>query len=108
MQLIKLLGFKKHNIFVRKVSIKAGSLPSYFNKVAEQIPRYGPGQLIYPRLGQGSFKFAVEQAYQQCAVTKEHSIPALEAAHIKPYSLGGFHQVNNGLLLSADIHKLTT
>jgi hypothetical protein len=25
--------------------------------------------------GQGSFRFAVEQAYQQCAVTKEHSIP---------------------------------
>ena len=76
------------------------------NKVAEQIPRYGPGQLIYPRLGQGSFRFAVEQAYQQCAVTKEHSIPALEAAHIKPYNLGGFHEVNNGLLLRADIHKL--
>ena len=57
-------------------------------------------------LGQGSFRFAVEQAYQQCAVTKEHSIPALEAAHIKPYSLGGFHEVNNGLLLRADIHKL--
>ena len=61
---------------------------------------------VYPRLGQGSFRFAVEQAYQQCAVTKEHSILALEAAHIKPYSLGGFHEVNNGLLLRADIHKL--
>jgi putative restriction endonuclease len=57
-------------------------------------------------LGQGSFRFADEQAYQQCAVTKEHSIPALEAAHIKPYSLRGFHEVNNGLLLRADIHKL--
>ena len=45
--------------------------------------------------GQGSFRFALEQAYQQCAVTKEHSIPALEAVHIKPYSLGGFHEVNN-------------
>jgi len=44
--------------------------------------------------------------YQQCAVTKEHSIPALEAAHIKPYSLGGFHEINNGLLLRADIRKL--
>jgi putative restriction endonuclease len=76
------------------------------NKVAEQIPRYGPGQVIYPRLGQGSFRFAVEQAYQQCAVTKEHSIPALEAAHIIPYSHGGIHEIQNGLLLRADIHKL--
>ena len=88
-------------------SLHIGEQANYnINKVAEQIPRYGPGQLIYPRLGQGSFRFAVEQAYQQCAVTKEHSIPALEAAHIKPYSLGGFHEINNGLLLRADIHKL--
>ena len=54
-------------------------------------------------LGQSSFRFAVEQTYQQRALTKKHSIPALEAAHIKPYSLGGFHEVNNGLLLRADI-----
>jgi putative restriction endonuclease len=30
----------------------------------------------------------------------------LEAAHIYPYALGGPHEVNNGLLLRADIHKL--
>jgi hypothetical protein len=38
--------------------------------VGEQLPRYGLGHVIYPRLGQGSFRFAVEQAFQQCAVTK--------------------------------------
>ena len=51
-----------------------------FTESMEQVPK------------QDSFRSAVEQAYQQCAVTKEHSIPALEAAHIKPYSLGGFHE----------------
>ena len=54
----------------------------------------------------GKYYDISEYVYQQCAVTKEHSIPALEAAHIKPYNLGGFHEVNNVLLLRADIHKL--
>src|SRR5664279_4131534 len=57
-------------------------------------------------LPSGKYYDTTEHAYQQCAVTKEHSIPALEVAHIKPYSLGGYHEVNNGLLLRADIHKL--
>ena len=30
----------------------------------------------------------------------------LEAAHIKPYSSGGQHQLSNGLLLRSDLHKL--
>jgi putative restriction endonuclease len=38
-----------------------------------------------------------------CTVTTEHSLPVLEAAHIKPYSQGGEHTVCNGL---SDIHAL--
>ena len=46
-------------------------------------------------------------AYQRaCAVTNEHSLPALEAAHIKPYGRGGHHTVSNGLLLRSDLHRL--
>jgi predicted restriction endonuclease len=33
-------------------------------------------------------------------------LPALEAAHIRPYSEGGEHKVANGLLLRSDIHRL--
>ena len=33
-------------------------------------------------------------------------LPALDAAHIKPYSLGGDHAIRNGLLLRSDVHKL--
>lgn len=69
-------------------------------------PRFGRKQLIRPRLGQGTFRFAVEGAYGKCAVTQEHSLPALEAAHIVPYSSGGVHEIPNGLLLRADIHRL--
>lgn len=41
-----------------------------------------------------------------CAVTNEHSLPALEASHIKPYAKEGPHKVKNGVLLRADLHRL--
>jgi putative restriction endonuclease len=43
---------------------------------------------------------------RSCAVTTEHSLPVLEAAHIQPYADGGPHEVANGLLLRTDIHRL--
>ena len=33
-------------------------------------------------------------------------MPALEAAHIRPYSKGGEHEPQNGLLIRRDIHSL--
>jgi putative restriction endonuclease len=41
-----------------------------------------------------------------CAVTHEHSLPALEASHIQPYAEDGPHDVRNGVLLCADLHRL--
>ena len=71
------------------------------------VARYGEPVLIRPRLGQGIFRVAVTDAYgRACAVTSEHSLPALEAAHIRPFGDGGLHEVSNGLLLRSDIHKL--
>ena len=59
------------------------------------------------RIGQGGFRTLVIEAYdRRCAVTGERSLPALEAAHIKPFSLVQNHATPNGLLLRADIHKL--
>ena len=47
------------------------------------------------------------EAYgRRCAVTGERTLPALEAAHIRPYAEEGPHLVANGLLLRADLHKL--
>ena len=69
--------------------------------------RYGPPFIHRARLGQGSFRTLVIDAYQrQCAVTGEHTPPALEAAHIVPYADHGPHHINNGLLLRSDFHKL--
>ena len=49
----------------------------------------------------------VTDAYERrCAITGERTLPALEAAHIKPYGSGGPHQPENGLLLRSDLHRL--
>jgi len=69
--------------------------------------RFGAPHLIRPRLGQGAFRVLVTDVYRRrCAVTKERTLPALEAAHIRPYGEGGEHEARNGLLLRRDIHSL--
>jgi HNH endonuclease len=74
---------------------------------AERGPRYGDPRLVQPRLGQATFRIAVLDAYgRACAVTGEHSLPALEAAHIRSYAQDGPHEVRNGVLLRADLHRL--
>jgi putative restriction endonuclease len=48
--------------------------------------RYGEPVLHTPRLGQGIFRVRVLDAYgRACSVTSEHSLPVLDAAHIRPY-----------------------
>nr|WP_207648990.1 HNH endonuclease [Caldicoprobacter faecalis] len=71
------------------------------------VNRYGAPTIVYPRIGQGTFKVLVTEAYnRRCAISGEKTLPALEAAHIKPYSKGGIHSVKNGLLLRRDLHTL--
>lgn len=75
--------------------------------MAEAGGRFGEPHLVRPRLGQGAFRVVVTDAYdRRCAVTRERTLPALEAAHIRPYSEGGPHEASNGLLLRRDIHSL--
>jgi putative restriction endonuclease len=74
---------------------------------AEQSARFGKPQIVTPRLGQGSFRMLIADAYQRrCTMTGERTFPALEAAHIHRYSRGGDHSLSNGLLLRSDLHKL--
>jgi len=86
---------------------RAEPLPLLATAAEPDAPRYGEPQLVRPRLGQGTFRVAVTGAYGgACAVSHEHSLPVLEAAHIRPYAGDGGHDVANGLLLRADIHRL--
>lgn len=78
-----------------------------FPGLAEAGARFGGPHLISPRLGQGAFRVLVTDIYRRrCAVTQERTLPALEAAHIRPYGDGGAHEAQNGLLLRRDIHSL--
>ena len=75
--------------------------------IGETPARFGEPQLIRPRLGQGAFRVLVTDIYnRRCAITHERTLPALEAAHIRPYGDGGEHEARNGLLLRRDIHSL--
>ena len=81
--------------------------PAPATLAATQTPRYGQLQLVRPRLGQGSFRALVTEAYRRrCAITGEKTLPVLEAAHVQPYGRGGPHAIENGLLLRSDLHRL--
>jgi putative restriction endonuclease len=91
--------------------LKSNLDPKSFTDLMEisDIPqeRYGKPSVIVPRLGQGSFRVMVTDAYQRrCSVTQDKILPILEAAHIRPYKDDGPHRINNGLLLRSDIHRL--
>jgi len=69
--------------------------------------RYGTPTLLAPRLGQGTFRVLVTDAYdRRCAVTGERVLPVLQASHIRPFSRSGPHKVQNGILLRSDLHTL--
>jgi putative restriction endonuclease len=76
------------------------------------VPGEMPGGFAEPalvrrRIGQGTFQIGVLNAYgRQCAVTREKALPALEAAHIRPFALTATHDIRNGLLLRSDVHRL--
>lgn len=86
---------------------RAARQPTWSSYAEEQPPRYGAPTITRPRLGQGIFRVSVLEAYgRACAVTGEHSLPVLETAHIRPYAQGGSHEVDNGLSLRVDLHRL--
>lgn len=68
---------------------------------------FGAPALVKRRLGQGTFRSIVTDAYERrCAITEEKTLPVLDAAHIRPVTAGGLHQIDNGLLLRSDLHTL--
>ena len=68
---------------------------------------FGDPTLIRQRLGQGTFRVLVTDTYERrCAITRERTLPTLEAAHILPVGEGGRHRVDNGLLFRSDVHRL--
>jgi putative restriction endonuclease len=68
---------------------------------------FGKPQVVLPRLGQGLFRVLLTDAYERrCSISGERTLPVLEAAHIKPYSVVQRHEISNGLLMRSDLHRL--
>ncbi|MBQ1011061.1 HNH endonuclease [Micromonospora sp. M51] len=62
---------------------------------------------VTARQGQADFRRRLMEAYgNRCAITGCDIEAALQAAHIDPYDGPATNQVNNGLLLRADLHNL--
>lgn len=98
-------GLAVWNRLLELAQIDSVSVP--FGGSERPQARYGDPILITPRLGQGAFRVAVTEAYgRQCAITDGKVLPALDAAHIKPYGEGGLHLKSNGILLRKDIHSV--
>jgi putative restriction endonuclease len=79
------------------------------SKVSEPVQEqmFSDPVLTRRRLGQGAFRIMVTDIYgRKCAITREHTLPVLQAAHIRPVTQGGEHRVSNGLLLRSDVHTL--
>jgi putative restriction endonuclease len=109
----------------RTYDLTSGTGRKLWQAVVERLqPRAAPGMVaernvsVIPggygdplfgrrRLGQGTFRALVTDAYtRRCAITREKALPALEAAHIVPFTETQTHSVANGLLLRSDVHRL--
>ena len=76
-------------------------------KAAFESGGFGKPQIVYPRLGQGSFRVLVTEVYERrCAITGERTLPVLDTAHIMPYSVCQRHELSNGILMRSDLHRL--
>ena len=103
--LSSLPGLDEVNFWQIRARLAEGTL--FSSGSSEPAARFGEPTLVHPRLGQGSFRVLATDAYERrCAVTLERTLPALEAAHIQPYSEGGEHRLDKGILLRRDLHAL--
>jgi hypothetical protein len=80
--------------------------------IAYDLHKYEPNDKIIEkklkRQYQYKFRKELEKRYKKCIISKKN-ITVCEACHIIPFSKSDNEQIyniNNGLLLSADLHKL--
>jgi putative restriction endonuclease len=95
---IELLATQQERSAVESRAFDANSVVGAREKILAQIVR---------RRGQQDFRAKLLAAYgRRCAITGCDAVEALEAAHIIPYLGLETNNIQNGLLLRADIHTL--
>lgn len=75
-------------------------------RVHKEHPSEKKEQLIAARIAQSAFRKRLLQQFDRCALTGESSRVLLEAAHVHEVWLGGPDELENGLLLRVDVHRL--
>lgn len=92
---------------LRNYAGSTSTISDEFSYLEYNEPRYSKEFLTRARLGQGSFRVLVTDAYhRRCAITGGKVLPVLEAAHIKPFNKEGPNITSNGVLLRSDFHGL--
>ncbi|MBW8878689.1 MAG: HNH endonuclease [Acidobacteria bacterium] len=95
---IELLTAEQRRSAVQSRAFDADSIVDARERALAQIVR---------RRGQQEFRERLLEAYgRRCAITGCDAVEALEAAHIMPYLGPETNNVQNGLLLRADVHTL--
>jgi HNH endonuclease len=91
-------GDKERSLVIS--AIRHSALPSI-------IDRKKVAASIYRRIGQDKFRRIILKAYgSTCLLTGERIPNILEAAHIIPVESKGSDDVNNGICLRVDVHRL--
>lgn len=113
-------SFSKNIVTGRSYDVAVGDGAALWREVQQRIggrelghvatsgrSKYGDFRTTQQTHGEGVWRVVITDLYgRRCAVTGERALPVLEAAHIKPASEGGQHQIGNGLLLRCDVHRL--
>ncbi len=103
-QLLSLTGTKDVDLTTPEKDNLSGAVTS---DEAEAIPGGYVAASVKVRRGQAQFRGALFERYgSACAVTGSCPAHALDAAHLTPYSVRSEHDIEDGLLLRADIHRL--
>lgn len=97
-----------HTNSISRINIK---LDSFKSDLYDYIPDDDfKERQFYARIlrrGQFQFRDKLLKAYDyKCAISNHGPINVLEASHILPHSESGINQLDNGILLRADLHNL--
>lgn len=111
-----LVTYKGYDLATNGQALAALLLGSHPDPVPDFQPAFEPleedarGHIEGSRVdrrGQGAFRLRLLDAYGgQCAVTREHAMPVLDAAHIQPYLGPASNHPQNGIILRSDLHRL--
>ncbi len=89
------------------IEIREAEFGDRFSLPLEDERRWSEVGAFPTREGQASFRLRLVDAYKgQCAITGEHTLPVLDAAHIHPYRGPRSNHLQNGLLLTKEFHAL--